>query len=508
MQLSQNPHAASLQKAAKTYRKFDLKSVLYAPERAEELVYSAAGLTLDMTRQLLDKSVLDQLLAMAEAAALEAKRDAMLAGDAINNTENRPVIHCDLRSKARFENPHWQHLCQFVDEVRGAGLYDAVVNLGIGGSDLGPAMVSEALANFADGPAIHYVANVDPSHLHDVLARLNPHRTLILVTSKTFTTAETLSNAMLARDWLKQAGVGADTAMAGVTAAPDKAEAWGISKERIFAFDEGVGGRYSLWSAVGLPVMLGIGTANFTHFLQGAQEMDQHFATAPLAANLPVLMGLIRIWNRNFLGFPAYGLMPYDQHLHRLPAWAQQLEMESNGKSVDRHGTPLDWPASPLIWGEPGTNAQHSFFQYLHQGVEPNPIDILVPLKPGDFALNLDFAPNHKRLVANAVAQAEALAVGSANTDAPHRHFSGNRPSVVLSWDQTNPKTLGQILAFYEHVTAVCGFIWDINSFDQWGVELGKKMALAAEAGNSTPSGDKPAFSPSAQALLDKASQS
>ena len=507
MQLSQNPYSEGLTKAAKTYRTLDLKSVLYAPERASELVFSAAGLTLDLTRQLLDKSVLEQLVHMARAASLEDKRAAMLAGEAINNTENRPVIHCDLRGPARFQSKDWQHLCQFVDTVRASGLYDDVVNLGIGGSDLGPAMVSEALANYADGPAIHYVANVDPSHLHDVLARLNPQRTLIIITSKTFTTAETLSNAELARHWLIQAGVAPQSSMAGVTASPDKAAAWGVPAERIFAFDEGVGGRYSLWSAVGLPVMLGIGSQQFTRFLQGAQDMDQHFVTAPLAENLPVLMGIVRIWNRNFLDFPAYGLMPYDQHLHRLPAWAQQLEMESNGKSVDRHGTPLDWPASPLIWGEPGTNAQHSFFQYLHQGVEPNPIDILVPLKPGQFKLALDFAPNHKRLVANAVAQAEALAVGSPNHAEPHRHFSGNRPSAVISWQETNPHTLGQILAFYEHVTAVCGFIWDINSFDQWGVELGKKMALAAEAGGKGAGDDKSAFSPSAQALLDKANQ-
>ena len=499
MQLSQNPLSPALKKKADDFKNRHLKDYLFEEHRASDLVFNLDGFCLDLTRQKLDGDVLALLVEMAEAAGLGAKRDAMLNGEAVNNTENRPVIHTKLRDPKRYDTPEWSKLCAFVNDVRGNDQIKTVINLGIGGSDLGPAMMTEALAGFADGPDIHYVANVDPAHLHDVLAKIDPVSTLVIVTSKTFTTAETLSNANLARDWLVAAGIDVRNAMIGVTAAPVKAEAWGIHPDHIFAFDEGVGGRYSLWSAVGLPVMLGIGADQFMAFLEGAHQMDDHFATAPFSENLPVLMGLVRIWNRNFLDAPAYGLMPYDQHLHRLAAWAQQLEMESNGKRVDISGEALDWPASPLIWGEPGTNAQHSFFQYLHQGVDTCPIDILIALNPGPFDLDLDFKPNHQRLVANAVAQAEALALGQPNDAEPHRHFTGNRPSVVISWTQTNPSSLGSLLAFYEHVTAVCGFVWHINSFDQWGVELGKKMALAAEAGDSTMR-----FSPSATALLDQ----
>ena len=503
MQLADNPHFEALQLAADTAKAYQLRALMSDEKRSNALQFSACGLHLDITRQKLQKAELALLLKLAEAANVPSQRDDMLSGVAINNTENRPVIHTTLRHPGRLKSDEWKKLSAFADKVRADGYFHHIINLGIGGSDLGPAMVSNALTAFADGPEIHYVANVDPAHLHDALKSCDPEKTLFIVTSKTFTTAETLSNATLAREWLIQANQDPEMSMAAVTAYPERAKAWGIVPEQIFDFAEGVGGRYSLWSAVGLPVMIGIGSQDFADMLAGAYEMDSHFATAPLAENLPVIMALIRVWNRNFLEHPSYGLMAYDQHLDRLAAWAQQLEMESNGKGVDKNGFPLKLPASPLIWGEPGTNAQLSFFQYLHQGLDASPIDILLPLTAGPLDLELDWQPSHDRLVANAIAQAEALATGASNPDEPHRHFSGNRQSCLISWHQTTPHLLGQLLAFYEHVTAVCGFIWGINSFDQWGVELGKSMALAIEKSEGLDS-----FSPAARRLLDRAKTS
>jgi len=387
-------------------------------------------------------------------------------------------VHMAQRSQAMRESADFARLAGFADEIRKSKVTD-VINIGIGGSDLGPAMVSAALAHFRSGPQIHYVSNVDPSHLHDVLKDCDPGRTLVIVTSKTFTTAETMRNAELARAWLLAGGV-ADAAarMVGVTAAPAKAGEWGLAADRIFGFDEGVGGRYSLWSSVGLPVMIGIGPDAFAALLAGAAEMDAHFQTAPLAENLPVIMGLLRVWNRNCLGYPTHGIMPYDQRLALVPAWAQQLEMESNGKSVTRTGEQLDYASAPVIWGAAGTGCQHSFFQALHQGTDIVPLDILVPLQPAGLTLAGNWADSHRMLVANALAQAEALAVGSPNAEEPHRHFAGGRPSSLISWQRTTPAVLGQLLALYEHTTIVTGFLWDVNSFDQWGVELGKVMAL------------------------------
>ena len=499
MQLIDNPHFSALKTAAEAAKQYQLAALMADEKRSEALQFTAGDLSLDISRQKLSEADLALLLQCADAADVSGQRDNMLNGVAINTTENRPVIHASLRHPNRLQQAEWQKLSAFADKVRSEGQYHYVINLGIGGSDLGPAMVSNALAAYSDGPEIRYVANVDPAHLHDALLACDPKTTLFIITSKTFTTAETLSNATLARTWLMQAGIDPAQAMAAVTAYPERAEAWGMQAAQIFDFAEGVGGRYSLWSAVGLPVMIGIGSRHFAALLDGAHKMDQHFAKAPLAENLPVIMALVRVWNRNFLNCPSYGLMAYDQHLDRLAAWAQQLEMESNGKGVDRYGKPLQLPASPLIWGEPGTNAQHSFFQYLHQGIEVSPIDILLPLSAGALNHNLDWQPSHDRLVANAVAQAEALASGAPNQDEPHRHFTGNRQSCLISWPQTTPNLLGQLLAFYEHVTAVCGFIWGVNSFDQWGVELGKSMALAIENGTGLEN-----FSPAARQLLER----
>ena len=335
--------------------------------------------------------------------------------------------------------------------------------------------------------------------MHDALGKCTPQKTLFIITSKTFTTAETMANAAIARNWLEKHGVDASKAMVAVTAAGPQAREWGIDPQHIFTFAEGVGGRYSLWSPVGLATMIAIGRANFAGMLAGGYAMDCHVQQAELQANIGVIMGLLRVWHRSYLHRPAYGLIPYDQRLAQLPAWAQQLEMESNGKAVDRHGHGLQRPAGPLLWGAPGTNAQHSFFQWLHQSLDVIPIDVLVAMQP---AAGLDQAASwdsHKALAINAVAQAEALALGTTNSDEPHRHFPGNRPSVLISWDKTTPYALGRLLALYEHTTVISGFIWDVNSFDQWGVELGKHMAKQLQSGVGVD-----AFSPAAQAFLHR----
>ena len=480
-----------------------LLSELMAGEGRDQLVFSLDDLSVDLTRQPVTPASLSALLQLADSAGLRQNIDDMMAGRPVNLTENRPAIHCQLRSPEYRKTEAFTALCAFVDQLRGQGQIKHVVNIGIGGSDLGPAMVYRALTAYQSGPAVHFVGNIDPSDLNDVLALCQPETTLFIITSKTFTTAETMANAALARHWLQAAGCSVSDHMAGVTAAPERARDWGLDAGRIFAFAEGVGGRYSLWSSVGLAVMLGVGTDPFRQLLDGAHAMDNHFATADFAHNIPVLLGLLRVWHRSFLGRPSYGLMPYDQRLGRLPAWAQQLEMESNGKSVDRQGGPLALGSGPLIWGEPGTNGQHSFFQWLHQGTDIVPVDILVPRRPSglDQLASSDqlkaARASHRTLAINAVAQAEALALGAANTDQPHRHFAGNRPSVLISWDQTTPYALGRLLALYEHITVVSGFIWGLNSFDQWGVELGKQMASQLSQDSS---GD--GFSRAARAFL------
>ncbi|MGB1920892.1 MAG: glucose-6-phosphate isomerase [Candidatus Puniceispirillaceae bacterium] len=474
------PAYAELMSAARSLERASLAALLADADRSRRLVFRAGELTLDASRQRVDHAVMAQLVALAGQAHLPQKIAALFAGERVNISEDRPVLHMMQRSADTLSDPDFARLAGFADQVRSSPV-TAVINIGIGGSDLGPAMVSAALANHGDGPKLHYVSNVDPSHLHDVLLQCDPATTLVIVTSKTFTTAETMRNAGLARDWLASVGRQQES-LAGVTAVPEKAAEWGIAPTQIFDFDEGVGGRYSLWSAVGLPVMIDVGPEKFAAMLAGAALMDEHFRTAPLAQNLPVIMGLLRVWNRNFLGYATHGIMPYDQRLALVPAWAQQLEMESNGKSVSRDGSPLHIATTPVIWGAAGTGCQHSFFQALHQGSDIVPLDIMVPLAPAGISLAGDWAQSHKILVANALAQAEALAIGSPNSEEPHRHFAGGRPSSLISWPSTTPHVLGQLLALYEHVTVVSGFIWDVNSFDQWGVELGKVMALQFSA--------------------------
>ena len=370
-----------------------------------------------------------------------------------------------------------------------------MINIGIGGSDLGPVMTTLALAPYHDGPRLHYVSNVDGAHIADTLKDLDPATTLVIVASKTFTTIETMTNARTARAWiaeaLGEAAVGAH--FCAVSTALDKVAAFGIGEDRVFGFWDWVGGRYSVWSAIGLPLMTAIGPDAFAEFLEGAHAMDEHFRTAPLEQNLPVLLGLTGVWNRNAMGYAARAVLPYDQRLSRLPAYLQQLDMESNGKRVTLDGTTVETETGPLVWGEPGTNGQHAFYQLLHQGTTVIPCEFIVAAKGHEPEL----AHHHEMLVANCLAQSEALMLGKTLDEAkaqlkaagmaadeverlaPHKVFPGNRPSITIVHDQLTPFALGRLIALYEHRVFVEGVIWGINSFDQWGVELGKELATA-----------------------------
>jgi glucose-6-phosphate isomerase len=473
-------------------------------------------LLLDYSKTALTAESRAALLALAEECQVAAQRDAMFAGEPINRSEGRAVLHTALRAGPDAEvhvkgldvmpmvRASLARLGHFAEGVRSGaiaatdgGRFTDVVNIGIGGSDLGPVMVTLALAPYHDGPRVHFVSNVDGAHLHDVLKGLDPARTLFIVASKTFTTIETMTNAQSARRWLVAAlGERAvEDHFAAVSTALDKAAAFGIDEARVFGFWDWVGGRYSVWSAVGLPVMIAIGTAGFEAFLSGARAMDAHFRTAPLAENLPVLLGLIGVWHRNICGYGARALLPYDQRLARLPAYVQQLDMESNGKLVTRDGAPLPegLATGPLVWGEPGTNGQHAFYQLLHQGTDIIPCEFLIAAESHEPEL----AEHHTLLLANCLAQSEALARGktleeahaqliaaglpTAEADrlAPYKVFPGNRPSITLAYRKLDPYTLGRLIALYEHRVFVEAAIWGINAFDQWGVELGKELATA-----------------------------
>ena len=366
-----------------------------------------------------------------------------------------------------------------------------VVNIGIGGSDLGPAMAVPALAPFHDGPRVKFVSNVDGAHWSDTIRGLDPERTLVIAASKTFRTPETMTNARTARAWLAGAlGNAAGRNMAAVTADPEAAASFGIETSRIFGFRDWVGGRYSIWSAVGLPIAIAIGSDRFLQFLAGARAMDCHFRIAPLDRNLPVLLALAGIWRRNVMGWPTVALVPYDQRLNRFPAYVQQLEMESNGKGVRLDGSKAAQSTAPVIWGEPGTSAQHSFFQLIHQGTDVIPVDFLLAARPQE-----ELRGHHGQLSANALAQSAALAFGRSESDvrremeadgrpateidrlAPHRACPGDRPSTTILYRQLDPATLGRLIAMFEHKVFAQASIWGINAFDQWGVELGKTLA-------------------------------
>ena len=485
--------------------------------RFQRFSHSVDDMLLDFSKTTLTDGSLAKLIELARATKVEAKRDAMFGGETINTTEGRAVLHTALRNRSNQPvmidgrnvmpdvNAVLADMGRFCDAVRGGTIAAAdgkpftdVLNIGIGGSDLGPVMVTLALAPYHDGPRTHFVSNIDGAHLHDTLKGLDPARTLIIVASKTFTTIETMTNALSARRWVVAALGEAAVArhFCAVSTALEKVAAFGIDPARVFGFWDWVGGRYSVWSAVGLPLMLAIGPARFGEFLSGAHAMDEHFRKAPLEDNLPVLLALVGIWHRNACGYGTRAVLPYDQRLARLPAYLQQLDMESNGKSVTRDGTPLAHATGPVVWGEPGTNGQHAFMQLLHQGTQPVPAEFLLAAEGHE----PDMAHHHAILAANALAQAEALMLGRTLEEAraqlsarslpdaevarlaPHRVFSGNRPSTMLLYKRLDPFTLGRIIALYEHRVFVEAAIWDINAFDQWGVELGKELATGLQA--------------------------
>ena len=481
------------------------------PGRFERFSARDGDLLIDFSKEKLDAGALASLLDLARAYGVEARRDAMFAGEKINETEDRAVLHMALRGGAgeRVEvdgqdvmpevRATLDRFLGFAEDVRQGRATSAsgqpftdVVNLGIGGSDLGPAMAARALAPWHDGPRAHFVSNVDGAHLTDTLKHLDPARTLVIVASKSFTTVETMTNAYSARDWLSAAlGDRAGAHMAAVSTNLPATRAFGVEDARVFGFWDWVGGRYSLWSAIGLPLAIAIGPAEFRRLLDGARAMDEHFRSAPPERNLPVLLALVGIWRRDAMGWPTVAVVPYDQRLARLPAYLQQLEMESNGKRIRLDGSAVAQPTAPVIWGEPGTNAQHSFFQLIHQGTDIVPVDFLLAAQP-----NERLGDHHSQLVANALAQSAALAFGRPEAEvrdemaasgaepvrverlAPHRAFPGNRPSSTIIYRRLDPLTLGRVVALYEHKVFVQGAIWGLNSFDQWGVELGKQLAV------------------------------
>lgn len=477
------------------------------PDRAERFSLAVDGLWLDYSKNRLDQRALDLLIEWADASGLVAARSAMFKGEAINRTEQRAVLHVALRNRSNTPiyvdgedvmpavNQVLAQMDRFSRQVR-SGEWRGhtgkpirhIVNIGIGGSDLGPVMAYEALRPYSNREqSIQFVSNVDGTHIAEALRELNPEETLFIVASKTFTTQETLTNAHTARDWLLK-GLGDESAVArhfvAVSTHAEKVQAFGIDPVNMFVFWDWVGGRYSLCSAIGLSLMVAIGPDRFYEMLDGFHAMDRHFETAPLAENMPVLLALIGIWYNNFFGAETHALLPYDQYLARFPAYFQQCDMESNGKSIDRQGRPVTAQTGPIVWGEPGTNGQHAFYQLLHQGTKLVPADFI-----GFCHSQNPLGDHHVKLMANFFAQTEALAFGktaeqvaaegTAPELVPHRTFVGNRPTNTLLAERLTPFVLGQLIALYEHKVFVQGVCWNIFSFDQWGVELGKQLAGA-----------------------------
>jgi glucose-6-phosphate isomerase len=483
------------------------------PGRARRLCGDAAGLHLDYAKHLVTDETLGLLFDLARAADLEGWRERMFSGVHINSTEDRAVLHVALRNRSGRPvlldgtdvmpqvNAVLEQMRIFSNRVRagdwqgftGRPISD-VVNIGIGGSNLGPKMVATALTPYqSEAPRPHFVSNVDATHLAETLKRLDPATTLFIVASKTFTTQETMTNAQSARRWLVD-GLGSDAAVrnhfVAVSTNAEKVAEFGIDTENMFGFWDWVGGRYSLWSAIGLPIALAVGFERFEQLLAGAHDMDEHFRRAPLAQNLPVILGLLGVWYINFAGARTHAILPYDQYLEHFPAYFQQGDMESNGKHVTRDGVRVDYATGPVVWGQPGTDGQHAFYQLIHQGTELIPADFIAPIKS-----HHPVADHHAKLLANCFAQTEALMRGrtleeareamlAAGVDpaeadrlAPHRQFDGNRPTSTILVEQLTPRTLGALIALYEHKIFTQGIIWGVNSFDQWGVELGKQLA-------------------------------
>jgi glucose-6-phosphate isomerase len=478
--------------------------------RLSEFTLTAAGLRLDYSRHLLDSSARQCLLQLAAESGLENAREALLCGELVNSSEQRAALHTLLRASTAPTKLPKEHaevqqcrsrMAEWVDRVRagehrgysGAAISD-VVNLGIGGSDLGPRLACEALTPFQQpGINVHFCANIDPADLQATLGSLNPATTLFIVCSKSFSTEETLHNANSARSWLL-GSAGDKTAVKNhflaVSTNISAAQEFGIPEQNILPLWDWVGGRYSLWSGIGWSIAFALGNAGFEKLLAGAEAMDKHFQSAPLALNMPVVLSLLELWYVNFMGSRNHALVPYHHHLRRLPAFLQQLAMESNGKAVSREGEALDYATNPVVWGDEGSNGQHSFHQLLHQGTLLCPVDFILPL--GSPCQDRD---GHMRLVAHCLAQGQALMQGrdeaqalqellqrgmsraAAQQLAPQLVIPGNRPSSTISMAELTPETLGALLALYEHKTFCCGHFWQINSFDQWGVELGKALS-------------------------------
>ncbi|MCP4073493.1 MAG: glucose-6-phosphate isomerase [Hyphomicrobiales bacterium] len=507
-----NAHIRQLREHRSRIEKIPLKDLFDVdPQRVQRFSVEDGLLIFDFSKNRIDQPSLNTLLDLATEAKLQDARCRMFAGEKINFTEKRAVLHTALRAGEGAEltvdgenvrdlvASTRERTSAFAEKVR-SGEYQLagrqicdVVNIGIGGSDLGPVMCVAALKPYCSGPDIHFVSNVDGADFHDTVADLDPHTTLFIIASKSFTTAETMANAKLAKDWLASKISPPELGkhfVALSTNLPATAE-FGIDEERTFGFWDWVGGRYSIWSSIGLSLMIAIGPENYRKFLDGAKSADSHFLNRAFENNIPVLMALIGIWHRNVWEYPAHAILPYDNRLSRFPAYLQQLDMESNGKHICVDGTTTKYSTSPVIWGEPGTNGQHAFYQLLHQGSDIVPCDFLIA------ALSHEKDQTHQRmLAANCFAQSEAMMLGRSKQQVisqmqvagvnvtvdrdlvPHKVFEGNRPSSTIMYRKLDPFVLGQLIAFYEHKVFVQGVIWGINSFDQWGVELGKQLAV------------------------------
>ena len=506
--IDQTPEWAALVAHHATVRDRHLRALFESdPARASRLTAEGAGLFLDYSKHRVTDETMTLLLALAKAAGVEARRDAMFAGDRINITEDRAVLHTALRARADTHLaldgvdviPGVQAvlagMASFADRVRGGAWTGFtgrrirnVVNIGIGGSDLGPAMAAEALRHYSErSMRFRFVSNIDGTDLRDAIIDLDPAETLFIVASKTFTTLETLTNARSARDWLL-AGLGGDEAavarhFVAVSTNAAKVAEFGIDTANMFGFWDWVGGRYSMDSAIGLSLMVAVGPDDFRELLAGFRAMDEHFRDAPLERNLPVLLALLGTWYGNFFGFETHAVLPYSQELSRFPAYLQQLDMESNGKSVRLDGSRVTYGTGQIEWGTAGTNGQHAYYQLLHQGTRVVPADLIGFVNP-----TTEIGDHHDLLMANLFAQAEALAFGKTRAEVvadgipahqvEHRVFEGNRPTSVILADRLTPRMLGTLVALYEHKVFVQGAIWGIDSFDQWGVELGKVLAM------------------------------
>ena len=538
--LVESPAWQALVEHAATARDLSLRTLFDADaDRFAHFSLAAGPLFIDCSKHLVTARTRELLVALARQQGMDSAIADLFGGVRLNHTERRPALHTALRDRSgqpvmldgRDVMPDVRSVLarmrRFSDGVRDGTLrgfrgepFDAVVNIGIGGSDLGPQMVVEALrAHVRPDLKVRFVSNVDDTHLVESLRGLDPARTLFLVSSKTFTTQETMTNAASARRWLVS-GLRDERAVAthfaAISTNLEATAAFGIAPDRVFEFWDWVGGRYSLWSAIGLPIAIAVGMDRFESLLGGAHAMDRHFRTAPLETNAPALLGLLGVWYRNFLGCATQAILPYEQYLHRLPAYLQQLDMESNGKRTDRSGRPVDYDTGPVVWGEPGTNGQHAFFQLLHQGTQMVPADFILAARGAH-----DLEGHHDILLANCIAQSQALAFGKTEAEAraemirngidpaeadrlaPYRAFPGNRPSTTIVMDSLTPEALGALIALFEHRVFVQATLWNINPFDQWGVELGKQLAgtVLASLRAGTPAA---ALDGSTRGLIDR----